>query len=224
MSQFSGVCTAVVIDNVDPDNVGRVKVRLPQLGGPGKKGAEAWARIATLMAGNNRGTWFIPDVNDEVLVAFEAGDTRRPFVIGALWNGTDSPPETMDASNSKKVVRTRGGVKITLDDQHRPGGLSRRDAGWPAVDVERRSRRGRDQRQQRQFGEARDIRRHRDRLGEGDHQRQRGGGRCGHAQRKCRHVEIQRRRAVRRAHQQQRRQRELQPRRGKYMVTNGSVS
>ncbi len=117
MSQFSGVCTAVVIDNVDPDNIGRVKVRLPQLGGPGKKGAEAWARIATLMAGNNRGTWFIPDVNDEVLVAFEAGDTRRPFVIGALWNGTDSPPETMDASNSKKVVRTRGGVKITLDDQ-----------------------------------------------------------------------------------------------------------
>lgn len=117
MRQFSGVCPAVVIDNVDPDNSGRVKVRLGQLSGPGEKGSETWARIATLMAGDNRGTWFIPDVKDEVLVAFEAGDMRRPYVIGALWNGTNSPPETMDANNTKKLLRSRSGVKITLDDQ-----------------------------------------------------------------------------------------------------------
>ncbi len=117
MRQFKGVCTAVVIDNVDPDNSGRVKVRLGQLSGPGEKGSETWARIATLMAGDNRGTWFIPDVKDEVLVAFEAGDLRRPYVIGALWNGTNSPPETMDANNTKKLLRSRSGVKITLDDQ-----------------------------------------------------------------------------------------------------------
>ena len=117
MKQFSGVCTAVVIDNVDPDNSGRVKVRLGQSSGAGEKGSETWARIATLMAGNNRGTWFIPDVKDEVLVAFEAGDMRRPYVIGALWNGTNSPPETMDADNTKKLLRSRSGVKITLDDQ-----------------------------------------------------------------------------------------------------------
>jgi uncharacterized protein involved in type VI secretion and phage assembly len=117
MKQFSGVCTAVVIDNVDPDNSGRVKVRLGQSSGAGEKGAETWARIATLMAGKNRGTWFIPDVKDEVLVAFEAGDMRRPYVIGALWNGTNSPPETMDADNTKKLLRSRSGVKITLDDQ-----------------------------------------------------------------------------------------------------------
>jgi len=117
MRQFKGVCTAVVIDNVDPDNSGRVKVRLGQLSGPGEKGSETWARIATLMAGDNRGTWFIPDVKDEVLVAFEAGDLRRPYVIGALWNGTNSPPETMDVNNTKKLLRSRSGVKITLDDQ-----------------------------------------------------------------------------------------------------------
>ena len=69
MKQFSGVCAAVVIDNVDPDNSGRVKVRLGQSSGAGEKGSEIWARIATLMAGNNRGTWFMPDVKDEVLVA-----------------------------------------------------------------------------------------------------------------------------------------------------------
>jgi uncharacterized protein involved in type VI secretion and phage assembly len=117
MKQFSGVCTAIVIDNVDPDNSGRVKVRLGQLSGAGEKGYETWARIATLMAGNNRGTWFIPDVKDEVLVAFEAGDMRRPYVIGALWNDANSPPETMDADNTKKLLRSRNGVKITLDDQ-----------------------------------------------------------------------------------------------------------
>ena len=117
MRQFSGVYPAVVIDNVDPANSGRVQVRLPQLSGPGEEGREAWARIATLMAGNNRGTWFIPDVNDEVLVAFEGGDVRQAYVIGALWSGTNSPPETMGTNNTKKLLRSRSGVKITLDDQ-----------------------------------------------------------------------------------------------------------
>jgi uncharacterized protein involved in type VI secretion and phage assembly len=71
-----------------------------------------------LMAGNNRGTWFIPDQNDEVLVAFAGGDPRHPFVIGALWNGQDTPPESMDGAgnNFKKTIRSRNGVKVTLDD------------------------------------------------------------------------------------------------------------
>jgi uncharacterized protein involved in type VI secretion and phage assembly len=117
MRQLNGVFPVVVIDNVDPENLGRVKVRLPQVGAPGQQGSETWARMATLMAGKNRGTWFIPDVNDEVLVAFEAGDVRRPYVIGCLWSGTNSPPETMDTNNNKKLLRSRSGVKITLDDQ-----------------------------------------------------------------------------------------------------------
>ena len=71
------------------------------------------------MGGSNRGTWFIPDVNDEALVVFEGGDPRRPYVIGGLWNGKDAPPETMDGAgnNYKKVIRSRNGVKVTLDDQ-----------------------------------------------------------------------------------------------------------
>ncbi len=75
--------------------------------------------IATLFAGNNRGSWFIPDVDDEVLVSFEGGDVRRPFVLGGLWNGRDAPPESMDGGgrNFKKVLRSRNGVKVTLDDQ-----------------------------------------------------------------------------------------------------------
>jgi uncharacterized protein involved in type VI secretion and phage assembly len=61
----------------------------------------------------------VPDVNDEVLVVFENGDARRPYVVGGLWNGTDAPPESMDGggNNYKKVLRSRNGVKVTLDDQ-----------------------------------------------------------------------------------------------------------
>lgn len=117
--RWYGVYPALVSDIKDPDGQGRVKVTLPWSPDTGDGQYEAWARVATLMGGNNRGTWFIPDTNDEVLVVFEGGDPRRPYVIGGLWNGSDSPPETMDGAgnNYKKVIRSRNGVKITLDDQ-----------------------------------------------------------------------------------------------------------
>lgn len=117
--RFYGVYPALVTDIADPDGQGRVRVQLPWSSDEGGRRYEVWARLATLMAGGNRGSWFIPDVNDEVLVSFEAGDTRRPYVIGALWNGQDSPPESMDGGgqNNRKVMRSRNGVKLTLDDQ-----------------------------------------------------------------------------------------------------------
>jgi uncharacterized protein involved in type VI secretion and phage assembly len=111
-----GVYPAQVTDIQDPDQQGRIKVRLPWA--PDPDGFEAWARLAVPMAGNNRGLWLIPDVADEVLVAFQGGDPRQPYVLGALWNGQDAPPETMDGAgdNFKKTLRSRNGVKITLDD------------------------------------------------------------------------------------------------------------
>lgn len=114
-----GVLVAIVTDVKDPDGLGRVKLRFPWLADPDGASYETWARVATMMAGNNRGTWFIPDVDDEVLVAFEHGDPRFPYVLGALWNGVDKPPESMDGAgkNYKKVIRSRNGVKVTLDDQ-----------------------------------------------------------------------------------------------------------
>lgn len=116
---WPGVHPALVVDIKDPDNQGRVKIKLPWSPDAGGAACELWARLATFMGGNNRGAWFVPDVDDEVLVAFEAGDARRPYVIGALWNGKDAPPESMDGagSNDKKVLRSRNGVKLTLDDQ-----------------------------------------------------------------------------------------------------------
>ena len=117
--RWYGVYPALVTDIKDPDNQGRVKVSLPWSPDTGSAKYEAWARLATMMGGNNRGSWFVPDLNDEVLIAFEGGDTRRPYVIGGLWNGSDAPPESMDGAgnNYQKVLRSRNGVKVTLDDQ-----------------------------------------------------------------------------------------------------------
>ncbi len=112
-----GVYPALVTDIKDPKGQGRIKVKLPWM--PDEDGGyEVWARQAVPMAGNNRGSWFMPDPRDEVLVAFEGGDPRLPIVIGALWNGRDAPPESMDGAgnNYKKTIRSRNGVKITLDD------------------------------------------------------------------------------------------------------------
>jgi uncharacterized protein involved in type VI secretion and phage assembly len=116
--RWYGIYPALVSDIRDPDGAGKVKVTLPWSPDTGSDRYEAWARVATLMGGNNRGSWFIPDVNDEVLVAFEAGDPRRPYVLGGLWNGQDAPPQSMDGAgrNNLKILRSRNGVKITLDD------------------------------------------------------------------------------------------------------------
>jgi uncharacterized protein involved in type VI secretion and phage assembly len=116
--RWYGVFPATVTDIKDPDGIGRVKVTLPWSADTGNDRYEAWARVATLMGGNKRGSWFVPDVDDEVLVSFEAGDVRRPFVLGGLWNGEDAPPESMDSAgnNDLKVLRSRNGVKVTLDD------------------------------------------------------------------------------------------------------------
>src|SRR5215471_16200999 len=116
--RWYGAFPALVTDIKDPDGQGRVKISLPWSADTAGARYENWARLATFMAGNNRGSWFIPDVNDEVLILFEGGNPRRPYVIGALWNGSDTPPETMDGAGNNyiKSIVSRRGIRITLDD------------------------------------------------------------------------------------------------------------
>ena len=69
------------------------------------------------MAGNDRGIYFLPEVDDEVLVAFEQGDMNFPYILGALWNGKDKPPITNeDGKNNQRVIKSRSGHMIVLDD------------------------------------------------------------------------------------------------------------
>ncbi len=108
---FIGVVTAIVTNNQDPDGLGRVKIRFSW---SGDEDETPWARVALPMAGNDKGTFFIPEIDDEVLVAFEMGNENRPYIIGVLWNGQDSPPETN--VNIKKIKSTNG-HEVILDDE-----------------------------------------------------------------------------------------------------------
>ena len=114
--RWYGVAPATVSDLQDPDGQGRVRIKLGWTPDSSGAGYEMWARMATLFAGNESGSWFIPDVGDEVLIAFEHGDPRRPYVLGGLWNGQDKPPQSMASPNAIKQICTRSGIKITLDD------------------------------------------------------------------------------------------------------------
>jgi len=113
-SKVYGVVTALVTNNKDPEKMGRVKVTYPWLA----EGDEShWARIATMMAGDGRGTYFIPEIDDEVLVAFEHGDIHYPYIIGSLWNGKDTVHENNeDGENNLRVIKSRSGHKIIFDD------------------------------------------------------------------------------------------------------------
>jgi uncharacterized protein involved in type VI secretion and phage assembly len=111
---INGVAVAIVRDNRDPNGQARVRVSFPWHAQP----EEAyWARLATPMTGKGFGTFFLPDVNDEVLVAFERGDIRSPYVVGSLWNGDHKPPETnADGRNDIRTIRTRKGHSLRFDD------------------------------------------------------------------------------------------------------------
>ena len=112
--RITGVVIGIVTNNNDPDRLGRVKMRFPWLSGSTES---HWARVAAPMAGNGRGLFFLPEVDDEVLVLFERGDVRFPFVIGALWNGKDpAPAGNSDGKNALRVIKSRSGHLIRFDD------------------------------------------------------------------------------------------------------------
>ncbi len=113
-----GVVVGQVTNLNDPDNLGRVKVKYP---GISDDLESHWARMVNPMAGPQRGFEFLPEVNDEVLVAFEYDDINHPYILGGLWNGKDKPPLTTndaikDGKVNKRIIKSRSGHTITLDD------------------------------------------------------------------------------------------------------------
>ncbi len=113
-ARLYGVTVGVVTNNQDPDGLGRVKVKLPWLSDDVES---HWARVVSPMAGNDRGLYFLPEVDDEVLVAFEHGSPEFPYVLGALWNGKDKAPESNDdGGNNMRTIKSRSGHVVRLDD------------------------------------------------------------------------------------------------------------
>lgn len=111
---INGVTAGIVTNNQDPDGLGRVKIKFPWLS---DNNESDWVKIATLMAGGERGSFFLPEVGEEVLVAFEHGDINHPYVIGALWNGQAKPPETnSDGQNNIRKIKSRSGHEIIFND------------------------------------------------------------------------------------------------------------
>lgn len=120
------IVVAIVTDNLDPEGLGRVKLKYPWLT---EDHQSHWARIVAPMAGGGRGFYFLPEIDDEVLVAFEHGDVNKPYVIGALWNGVDKPIETngkavASGKVNRRTIKTRIGHTILLDDTGGAGEMS----------------------------------------------------------------------------------------------------
>lgn len=112
--RFYGLTVGIVTNNQDDDGLGRVKVKFPLLS---DEDESYWARVLTPMAGKERGIYFLPEVEDEVLVAFAHGDIESPYILGSVWNGKDKPPEkNSDGKNNLRVIKSRSGHQIILDD------------------------------------------------------------------------------------------------------------
>ncbi|MGD2205797.1 MAG: phage baseplate assembly protein V [Anaerolineae bacterium] len=111
MKRIPGVVTGLVQSLDDPDGLGRIQLTFPWMAE--SEPVSNWARIAAPMAGPERGIQFMPEVGDEVLVAFEHGQVRNPYVVGYLWNGQDAPPREEPA---QRTIQTISGHVLEFDD------------------------------------------------------------------------------------------------------------
>jgi uncharacterized protein involved in type VI secretion and phage assembly len=120
----SSISVAIVTDNEDPENMGRVKLKYPWLS---DDHSSFWARVVSLGGGKDRGIMYTPEVGDEVLVGFEQGDINQPYVIGGLWNGKDAPPlpssqAVKSGATDQRIIKSRTGHVIILNDSSdKPG-------------------------------------------------------------------------------------------------------
>jgi uncharacterized protein involved in type VI secretion and phage assembly len=131
-SPMYGVTLGVVTDTNDTKGLGRVRVRFPWLS---NRVETAWARIAAPWAGQRRGSYFLPDVDDEVLVAFRHGDLSYPYILGFLWSDQDPPPES-SPQLERKELRTKRGSVIVFDDTEKKESISVRSPAGLEVSVD----------------------------------------------------------------------------------------
>ena len=113
--RFYGVVEGLVTANADPDHEGKVRVKFPWFD---NDMVSEWCRVLQPYAGPDYGIFFVPEVNDEVVVGFAHGDMRLPIILGGVYNGQDKPPTYRDSSKDEKLIKTKGGHQILLNDSN----------------------------------------------------------------------------------------------------------
>ena len=113
--RYFGLYPAVVTNIVDDKPLGRIQVKFPWLGQAGAA-VRAWATLLTPYADEKQGLWVLPAVETQVVVAFEAGDVNRPYIVGACWNGKEKMPDTAAKPNNRRAFRSRAESLLEFDD------------------------------------------------------------------------------------------------------------
>lgn len=112
-SLVNGVTLGSVMDTKDPHGLGRVKVSFSLMG---KQINSDWVLIMSMFAGPDSGAFFLPQVGDMALLAFANGNASAPYVLGFLWNGVQKPPVPQAQQQDVRIIKTRQGKSLTLDD------------------------------------------------------------------------------------------------------------
>ena len=143
MKTQMGVEIGIVTNTDDPAGEGRLQLHFPTIS---SSVLSSWAPVATFLAGPDRGAFFMPEIGDQVLVAFHRGNFEHPYVIGFLWDGGSKPPETdtknriiltpgnhtlrfEDGNNKKIIIRSSSGHEVTLDDSSGAQSITVKTAG-----------------------------------------------------------------------------------------------
>jgi len=146
---FRATYLAEVVAVDDPQGLSRVQVRLLSFDGIGEQDGPHWARVAVPFAGADRGSFFLPDVGDEVLISFVNGDPRTPVVVGGMWNGAQSPPEELGGAGDRVdrwTIVGKAGTRIAIVEENSgeatislttPGGASTEitDSGGGKIEI-----------------------------------------------------------------------------------------
>lgn len=132
--QAAQLAQVVAID--DPEHLNRVQLRLLAFDAIADQDAPLWARVVAPFAGDQRGTFFMPDVGDEVLVVFAGGDARHPLVVGGLWSGSAAAPAELGAEGNRfKRIRSKNGIVVTLDDRQGQETLTLQTPGGQVLEL-----------------------------------------------------------------------------------------
>lgn len=131
--RYFGVVEALVVDVIDPDKEGRVKIQFPWFD---EDMVTEYCRVRQFYAGNGYGAFFVPEKGDEVLVAFIHGDMRMPMILGGLYNGKDKPPSDRQKDKDQKMIRTKAGHELVFDDSEKERRIKLTTAGKHVLDLD----------------------------------------------------------------------------------------